>query len=30
MMTLENNNTDKLSLFVEDAKKIGLKIPNHV
>ena len=26
MMTLENNNTDKLSLFVEDAKKIGLKI----
>ena len=26
MMTLENNNTDKLSLFVEDAKKLGLKI----
>ncbi len=26
MMTLENNNTDKLSLFVDDAKKIGLEI----
>ena len=26
MMTVENNNTDKLSLFVEDAKKLGLKI----
>ncbi len=26
MMTLENNNTDKLFLFVEDAKKLGLKI----
>ena len=26
MMTLENNNTEKLSLFVEDAKKLGLKI----
>ncbi len=26
MMTVENNNTDKLSLFVDDAKKIGLKI----
>ena len=26
MMTVENNNTEKLSLFVEDAKKLGLKI----
>ena len=26
MMTVENNNTDKLSLFIEDAKKLGLKI----
>ena len=26
MMTVENNNTEKLSLFVEDAKKFGLKI----
>ena len=26
MMTVENNNTDKLSLFVEDAKKLGIKI----
>ena len=26
MMTLENNNTDKLSLFIEDAKNLGLKI----
>ena len=25
MMTVENNNTDKLSLFIEDAKKLGLK-----
>ena len=26
MMTVENSNTDKLSLFIEDAKKLGLKI----
>ncbi len=26
MMTIENNNTDKLFLFVEDAKKLGLRI----
>ncbi len=26
MMTVENNNTEKLSLFVEDGKKLGLKI----
>ena len=26
MMTVEKNNTEKLSLFVEDAKKLGLKI----
>ncbi len=26
MMTVENNNTEKLSIFVEDAKKLGLKI----
>ena len=26
MMTVEYNNTDKLSLFVEDAKKLGIKI----
>ena len=26
MMTIESNNTEKLSSFVEDSKKLGIKI----